>query len=295
MMQILLLGKNGQLGGEFARILPQFGTLTAVDYPEIDFTKPDALRQFVGEVQPGLIVNAAAYTLVDKAEEQPEIAEAINATAVRALAEESARLNAVLVHYSTDFVYDGTKPTIYVEDDAANPLSVYGKTKLAGDQAIMAAGGAYFIFRTSWVYSVGGDQSFVTKVLKWARHHKTLRIVDDQTGSPTWSKALANLTAQVIAKGGDTCYNFAQDHGGLYHLSGKGAVNRYEWARAILALDPGKAEQIVEEIVPASSAEFPAPARRPVHSPLSCERFEKTFGIEVPPWRAMLEKAMAGK
>jgi dTDP-4-dehydrorhamnose reductase len=294
-MRIILLGKNGQLGSEFARILPQFGELTAVDYPEIDFTQPDALCRFVADTRPELIVNAAAYTLVDKAEEQPEIAEAINATAVRALAEEAARLKAVLVHYSTDFVYDGTKPTPYVETDTPNPLSVYGKTKLAGDQAIMAAGGTYFIFRTSWVYSVGGDQSFVTKVLKWARHNKTLRIVDDQTGSPTWSKALANLTALVIAKGGNTCYNFAQEYGGLYHLSGNGAVNRYEWARTILALDPRKAEQVVEEIVPASSDEFPTPARRPVHSPLSCGRFEKTFGIEVPTWHAMLETAMAGE
>jgi dTDP-4-dehydrorhamnose reductase len=140
---------------------------------------------------------------------------------------------------------------------------------------------------------VGGDQSFVTKVLHWARQNETLRIVDDQTGSPTWSRELANLTVKVIAKGGDTCYNFAQDRGGLYHLSGKGAVNRYEWAREILALDPKKAEQVVEEIVPASSEEFPTPAQRPVHSPLSCEHFEKTFGIEVPTWRTMLEKAMA--
>ncbi len=294
-MRILLLGKNGQLGSEFVRILPQFGELTAVDYPEIDFTQLDALCRFVADTRPELIVNAAAYTLVDKAEEQPEIAEAINATAVRALAEEAARLKTVMVHYSTDFVYDGTKPTPYVETDTPNPLSVYGKTKLAGDQAIMAAGGAQFIFRTSWVYSVGGDQSFVTKVLKWARHNKTLRIVDDQTGSPTWSKALANLTALVIAKGGDTCYNFAQEHGGLYHLSGNGAVNRYEWARAILALDPRKAEQVVEEIVPASSDEFHTPAQRPVHSPLSCERFEKIFGIEVPTWHTMLETAMAGE
>jgi dTDP-4-dehydrorhamnose reductase len=292
-MRILLLGKNGQLGGECNRLLPQFGELTAVDYPDIDFLDLDALRRFVRAAQPELIVNAAAYTLVDKAEDQPEIATAINTDAVRVLAEEATQCKAVLIHYSTDFVYDGEKPTPYVETDEPNPLNVYGATKLAGDRAIMEAGGAHLIFRTSWVYSVGGDQSFVTKVLGWARQHKTLRIVDDQTGSPTWSRALANLTGQVIAKGGDTCYNFVQQYGGLYHLSGKGAVNRYEWAREILALDPKKNEQIVEEILPASSANFPTPARRPAHSPLSCERFETTFGIDVPTWRTMLAQAMS--
>ncbi|MDY6873992.1 MAG: dTDP-4-dehydrorhamnose reductase, partial [Chloroflexota bacterium] len=200
MNKILLLGNTGQVGWELHRSLLTLGELVALDYPEIDMADPDNIRKTVRAVKPGLIINATAYTDVDKAESEPELAMAINGTGPGILAEEAKRLDAALIHYSTDYVFDGAKGAPYTEEDEPNPINVYGETKLAGERTVQAVDGAYLIFRTSWVYSLRRP-CFVTKVLKWAREQETLRIVDDQISSPTWARTLAEATAQVIAKG----------------------------------------------------------------------------------------------
>ncbi len=286
-MKILLLGKTGQLGWELARALPTLGNVIALDYPEFDMANPGLIREHVRRAAPELIVNATAYTAVDRAENEQELAYAINATGVGILAEEARWLNAGLIHYSTDYVFDGCKGKPYDESDSPNPLNVYGKSKLAGEQAIQAAGGAYLIFRTAWVYSLRGD-SFVNKVLRWARQHETLRIVDDQVSNPTWARSLAEITAQLLARG----ERAVADHTGLYHLAGSGYTSRLDWAREIIRLDADQAGQTVKELQPAASADFPTPAQRPLFSALDCSRFEEAFGLYLPEWREALKLAM---
>ena len=290
-MNILLIGKNGQLGWELNRTLALLGRVEAVDYPEIDLADEPAVRAWVRECKPEVIVNAAAYTAVDRAESEPDQAMAINGTAPGILAEEAQRSGAALVHYSSDYVYDGTKGEVYTEGDQPTPLSVYGWSKLAGDQNIQQVGGAYLILRTAWVYSlrVGG---FVQKVLGWARQNETLRIVSDQVGSPTWARMLAEVTAQVLAKAGDDFVPWLGERRGMYHLGGEGAVSRLEWAKAILKYDPNPGEQIVKEVLPALTSEFPTPAQRPLYSPLKCDLFADTFGLRLPDWELALRLAL---
>ncbi len=284
MLSLLLIGKNGQLGWELQRTLAMLGGVTAVDYPEIDLAKPETLPDLIRHVSPQIIINAAAYTNVDKAESESDLAWRVNAEAPRVMAEEAKRLNAALIHFSTDYVFDGKKGSPYVETDTPNPINVYGKTKLDGEQAVEAVGGNYFIFRTSWVYSLrqGG---FVTKVLQWSRQQETLRIVDDQIGSPTWARMLAEATAQVIAQGREAPLDYVREKTGLYHLAGAGSASRYEWAKAILELDPHLEEQRVKELLPAKSSEFATPAVRPMFSGLSTQHFEQTFNLHIPAWR----------
>jgi dTDP-4-dehydrorhamnose reductase len=291
MLRILLIGKNGQLGWELQRCLAPLGEVVTYDYPEIDLGKPASLPGLVREVNPQVIVNAAAYTNVDKAESEAELARQINAVAPGVLAEEAKRLNAAFIHYSTDYVFDGRKGAPYVESDAPNPLNVYGKTKLEGEQAVQAVGGAYLILRTSWVYSMrqGG---FVTKVLQWAREQDTLRVVDDQISSPTWARMLAEATALALAQGRDDPAGYIREKAGLYHLAGSGACSRYEWAQAILELDPKKSEHKVRKLLPAKSSQFPTPAKRPLVSVLDCGKFERTFYYSFPPWKYGLELAI---
>lgn len=287
-MKILLLGTQGQLGWELARLLPPLGDIIALDHPEIDLANHDLMRGLIRGAAPELIVNATAYTAVDQAEAHPELAHAINASGVGLLAEEARALGAALIHYSTDYVFDGVKGQPYVESDTPNPLNVYGKSKRLGEEAIQAAGGAYLILRTAWVYSLRGD-SFVNKVLHWARQHETLRVVDDQVSNPTWARSLAEITAQLLARG----RNATAEHTGLYHLAGSGYASRFEWAQHILALDPRSHEQSVRQMLPASTSEFPTPAPRPLFSALDCSRFEQTFGLRLPHWRDALRLAMA--
>ena len=290
-MKILLFAKNGQLGWELQRTLAPMGEVLALDFPQVDFTKPTSLQQVVRDAKPDLIVNPAAYTAVDKAESDSENAYLVNCAAVEVLASESKTLGIPLVHYSTDFVFDGTKGTPYVEEDQPNPLSVYGKTKLEGDQAVLASGAPCIILRTSWVYSLrqGG---FVTKVLTWAREQETLRIVDDQVSGPTSARMLAEVTALMIAQGGTELLEFFRQHGGLYNLAGSGECSRYEWASEIIALDAHKEQQEVREILRATSDEFPSPATRPAHSTLNCGKFENTFGLRLPDWQLALKMMM---
>jgi len=286
-MRILLIGKNGQLGWELQRCLSPLGELQALDYPEIDLAQPESLREVIHAARPEVIVNAAAYTAVDRAESERELAFAINATSPGVMAEEAKHLGALLIHYSTDYVFDGTKGASYVESDQPDPLNVYGQSKLAGEQALQAVDGAYLILRTAWVYSLRRD-SFVTKVLGWARTQETLRVVDDQISSPTWARMLAEYTGLILARG----LEYIQSRTGLYHLAGKGAVSRFDWARAILELDPQREQQACKALRAASTSEFPTPAQRPLFSALDCVRFEETFKLNVPEWKSGLQLAM---
>ena len=288
MNKILLLGNTGQVGWELNRTLLTCGQLVAMDYPQIDMADPDSIHSIVREHKPNIIVNATAYTNVDKAESEPDLAMAINGTGPGILAEEAKRLNGALIHYSTDYVFDGTKGEPYTEEDEPNPLNVYGETKLAGEQAIQDIDGAYLIFRTSWVYSLRRP-CFVTKVLKWAREQETLRIVDDQISSPTWARTLAESTAQVIAQGRNQPIEHIQEKEGLYHLTGGGSCSRYEWAKAILQFDPDEEEQVVKRITPGKSVEFKTPAKRPCKTHLSVDKFMETFSILCPDWKITLK------
>jgi dTDP-4-dehydrorhamnose reductase len=243
-------------------------------------------------VRPQVIVNASAYTAVDRAEEQVDLAMRLNAQAPAVMAEAARALDATLIHFSTDYVFDGEKDSAYTEDDSTNPLNVYGQSKLSGEQAIIEAGCAYVTLRTSWVYSLRGD-SFVSKSLAWARQQETLRIVSDQVGSPTWARMLAEMTAAVLAQSLPAPQDYFAARSGVYHLGGLGSVSRLDFARAILRLDPRADEQKVRNLEPASTADFPTPARRPLRTSLDCSRFESIFGLRLPNWEDSLRLAMS--
>lgn len=287
MNKILQIGTRGQVGWELLRTCAPLGEVVALDYPEVDLSDFASLRRLVNEIKPNIILNAAAYTNVDKAESEPEKARAINAIGPGVLAEEAKKVNAVLVHYSTDYIFDGTKGSPYVEIDPPNPLSVYGWTKLEGEQAIAASGCVNLVLRTSWVYSMrqGG---FVTKVLQWARTQEVMRVVDDQISSPTSARMLAEITALILAQGRDDMFGYLSEKGGLYHCAGGGSCSRYEWAKAIIDLDPRKQEQIVKEILPARSSDFAVPANRPLVSVLDCVRLHGSLVLRLPNWQNSL-------
>lgn len=291
-MRIVLFGKNGQLGWEFQRIIPILGEVIAPDRQELDLCDLLLIETKLREWQPDLIINASAYTEVDQAEKEPELAMKINAEVPGVMAELSRALGAVLIHYSTDYVFDGTKGTPYTEADVTNPLNLYGKSKLIGEQNIEQAGDAYLILRTSWVYSLRGN-SFVNKVLKWSRQNKNLKIVNDQVSNPTWARTLAEVTTLLLAKNSIHLHERILETSGIYHLAGSGYTSRYEWAKQILANDPTRSEQIVQSLEPAISEEFPTLAIRPLFSALDCTRFEETFGIQLPAWDSTLKLAMA--
>jgi len=290
-MRILLFGKNGQVGWELQRTLQPLGKLIALDIDELDLSLTDQIRETIQRVAPDVIINASAFTAVDRAEEQEELAHAVNAIAPGIMAQEAKLLDAVLLHYSTDFVFDGTKREPYTEGDATAPLNAYGRTKLEGEQAIQNAGCAHVILRTSWVYSFRAE-SFPVKVLRWAREHEILSIVDDQIGSPTWSRMLAECTAQMIASSNRELFDWFLERCGIYHLAGKGAVSRYEWAKRILELNPQSELNIMRSLEPASSAEFSSAANRPCYTALDVTRFEQIFRLKMPTWDHCLQLAM---
>jgi dTDP-4-dehydrorhamnose reductase len=285
--KILIFGRVGQVGWELRHKLACLGQVTSVDYPEIDFSKPDTIRAAVRAAEPTIIVNAAAYTAVDKAEATPEPAWAINATGPGVIAEEAKRLGSLLVHYSTDYVYDGSKNSPWVETDQPNPLNVYGKTKLAGDEAIAAVGGDYLILRTSWVYGARGS-NFLLTMLRLAKERAELRIVDDQTGSPTSSECIAQATANILAQVVSPAGGGLGGRSGVYHLTNGGETTWFGFARAFLSR-PGAA---CPELIPIPASEYPLPARRPVNSVLSCKLLAETFGVRMPAWETALELAL---
>jgi dTDP-4-dehydrorhamnose reductase len=291
MMHILLIGKTGQLGWELHRSLATLGELIAVDCPDVDLEHPETVLDLIRQLRPKVIVNAAAYTDVDRAETEQEKARKVNAIAPGLMAEEARRIQAVFIHYSTDYVFDGKKGAPYAEEDTPNPLNSYGRSKLEGERLVQAAGGAFLILRTSWVYSLrkGG---FVNKVLEWARQQETLRIASNQIGSPTWARMLAEATSQVLAQGSDDPLGYLSEKAGLYHLAGAGFASRFEWAQKILELDPHPEKQACKKILPAFMSDFPSPAERPLFSALDCAHFLASFGLKLPDWESSLKLAL---
>lgn len=285
--RVLLTGGNGQIGRAFRQLLPPSATIMAPDRSVLDMAKPDTIRSAVRDFRPALIINAAAYTAVDRAETEAELAMAVNGIAPGVLAEEAKRLGATLVHYSTDYVFDGTKSTAYAETDSANPLSVYGKTKLTGEQAVETVGAAHYILRTSWVYAAEGA-NFMNTILRLAQERPELRIVDDQIGAPTWARAITEMTVQMLTAG----QNNKTPGYGLYHLAATGAVTWCGFARAILDATQKISGTAAPKLTPITTADYPLPARRPANSRLDTARFTKIFGITPAPWQDMLEKCL---
>jgi dTDP-4-dehydrorhamnose reductase len=292
-LKILLLGKNGQLGWEAERQLFCLGRVFSYDYPDINFLKPNTILKLIDEIKPDLIYNAVAYTAVDKAEEETEIASIINAEMPGLIAEKCNKLDIPLVHFSTDYVFDGSKGSDYTEEDRPQPLNVYGKTKLDGENNIIDSGSAYLIFRTSWVYSnrAGG---FLKKVMGWAQNNEELRIVDDQIGNPTWARTLAILSTKIIPSSIEEIKSFFEQHNGLYHLAGGGNASRLEWTRAIIENLADDFPCKVKRINSAKTSDFPALAIRPLYSALNCDFFQDHFKLRIPDWQETLPLAING-
>jgi dTDP-4-dehydrorhamnose reductase len=286
-MKILLLGKNGQVGFELQRTLAPLGDVTALGRQELDLTQAAAIRSTVRWFKPDLIVNAAAYTAVDKAESEPELAMAINGTASGILAEEAALLKATLIHYSTDYVFDGAKKTPYTEQDTPNPINTYGKTKLAGEEAIGATGADHLILRTSWVYSLRGH-NFLLTILRLAADRDELTIVNDQHGAPTWSRMIAEATAQIIALG-------RADHKlqGIYHLTATGETTWHGFTAAIINQAATRGLLSTKPVLKAiSSADYQTAAQRPKNSLLDSSALHNTYGLKLPDWATSLNIAL---
>jgi len=281
-MRILVTGAQGQLGWELARLLAIQGEVLALDRQALDLSQPDDLRAKLRELRPEVILNAGAYTAVDKAETEREPAFAINARAPGIIAEEAKSSGALLVHYSTDYVFDGEKREPYVETDATAPLNVYGASKLAGEQAILATGAAALILRTSWVYARRG-KNFLLTMQRLAEERDELRVVADQFGVPNWAHCLAVATAEMLALGSG---RLAESRG-IYHLSAGGSASWYDFARAII----GEVER--PRIVPITAAEYPLPARRPAYGVMSNRRIQDVFGLELPDWREDLRRCLS--
>jgi dTDP-4-dehydrorhamnose reductase len=280
---ILLLGKNGQVGWELQRTMAPLGHVIAWDQTDLDLTQPDQMRVKLRELKPNLVVNAAAYTAVDRAEDEPDLAMAINGIAPGILAEETKVLGATLVHYSTDYVFDGTKITPYTEEDIPNPINVYGNTKLAGEQAIQAIAGKYLIFRTSWVYG-GRGSNFLLSILRLANERDQIRVVDDQIGAPTWCRMIAEATALLLGRG----HEDIEDKSGIYHLTAGEKTSWFGFAKAILASGFAQEKSPIE-LLPISSCEYAASACRPTNSLLSNIEIQKKFCITLPSWKSGLD------
>jgi dTDP-4-dehydrorhamnose reductase len=299
---ILLTGKNGQIGRELSTMLARIGNVTALGRHELDLTKPDDIRDVIRSVHPQLIVNAAAYTAVDRAESEESLAGAINERAPGVMAEEAKKTGAFLVHYSTDYVFDGLKLSPYTEHDVPNPQCVYGKTKLGGERAIEQSGANFLIFRTAWVYAREGH-NFLLTILRLAAQREELKIVRDQIGAPTWSHEIAKTTTRILAqclvRAGNLDALLAVK--GLYHMTAAGEASWFHFTESILeearTIAPDtlwycaatrNLPLVARRVVPITTAEFPTPARRPAYSVLSNSRLTQTFQTHLPDWRAQL-------
>lgn len=283
---ILVTGVSGQVGYELARTLQGLGRVVAVDRSTLDLSKLDQIRAVVRDVKPALIVNPAAYTAVDKAEQEPELAMRINGEAPGVLAEEAKKLGAALIHYSTDYVFDGEKQDAYVESDPANPQNAYGRTKLAGEQAIAATGVDHLVLRTSWVYGTRG-KNFLLTMLRLGADRPELKVVADQLGAPTWCNTIATLTAHIATQ------SFAvqdratwwREHSGIFHLTATGATSWHGFAEAIFRLS---GLERTPSVVPIPAASYPTPALRPSNSRMSNEKLFSRFGLQAPDWESAL-------
>ena len=287
-MRLLVLGRRGQVGTALTDSLQGLGELIALDRAQLDLTDSGAIRIALRELQPHIIINAAAYTAVDAAESDQATAFQINAEAPRIIAEESERLGATLIHYSTDYVFDGSKPDPWLEDDATAPLSVYGHSKLAGEQAIANVGGTHLILRTSWVYGLHG-KNFLRTMLTLAETRDQLAIVNDQIGAPTWALTIAEATASIIRDAGEPAQLAALS--GIYHVCAGGHTSWFGFAQAIFADD---SVQWKPQLRPITTAEYPTPARRPHNSMLNTDKFRRTFG-DLPSWDAALRQCMQAR
>jgi dTDP-4-dehydrorhamnose reductase len=281
-MRVLLFGGNGQVGHALKARAPVADQLVAVMRRDCDLSDTESLRMLVRRVKPSVIVNAAAYTAVDKAESDREICFAVNATAPAVMAAEAASLGAKLVHYSTDYVFDGNKMTPYVEQDPTGPRNVYGASKLAGEEGIAAAGGEYLILRTSWVYSDHGS-NFLKTMLRLRTERPELRIVADQRGAPTSAYAIADATVRILNEGDWT--------NGVFHMTAAGATTWHEFAKAIFVRSPGSSPRLT----PIGTADYPTSAARPANSVLSNDKFAATFGFRLPDWEQQLDALMSAR
>jgi dTDP-4-dehydrorhamnose reductase len=288
MTRLLLIGKIGQVGYELRRTLAPMAQVTSVDFPEIDLTNGDSIRRWVAETKPQVIINAAAYTAVDKAEAEAERAMQINGIAPGILAEEAKKCGALMVHYSTDYIFDGSKTEPYIETDEPNPLGSYGRSKLAGDKAVMAAEGAHLIFRLCWVYGARG-QNFLLTMMRLARERDTLRVVNDQIGCPTWSRMIAETTTFALNQ--TLAAKDSKALTGIYHLAASGQTSWHGFAQAIIDLMPATERKCVQ-VQAITTADYPTPTKRPAYSVLCCEKLERTFGLRLPDWRESLKDVL---
>jgi dTDP-4-dehydrorhamnose reductase len=284
-MKMLVTGAAGQLGRELVRALAPLGEVVACDRRQLDLADANAIRTTLRSIKPDAIINAAAWTAVDKAESEPDAAAAINARAPGVLAEEAKLSGALLIHYSTDYVFDGTRATPYSESDPTNPISVYGRTKHEGELAITEVGGRHLILRTSWVYGLHGA-NFMKTMLRLARERKELNIIGDQFGAPTWTRHLADATALLLHR--------HDDAGGLYHLTAAGETTWCDYATAIFT-EARRLDLLsnIPHVRRITSADFPLPAPRPANSRLDCTRFTRDFGLALPDWQISLRACLA--
>ena len=295
--RILLTGATGQVGWELARALAPLGDVVAPGREEMDLTDASSVRDRIRAVQPRWIVNPAAYTAVDKAESEPELAYAINRDAVRAMGEEARAIGAGVIHFSTDYVFDGTGNAPYVETDATGPVSVYGASKLAGERALAETGAGHMIFRTSWVYGARG-KNFLLTILKAARERERLRVVADQHGAPTWSRDLARMTARVIEQVEESAARASlreamMPWSGVYHAAGAGETTWYGFAAEAVRLARERSpETRWAEIEAITTADYPTPAKRPANSRLNCGKLAKRLGWKMMDWRESLREVM---
>ena len=289
-MKILLFGHRGQLGSFLAERLPRLGMLAAYDQHECDLTDPEALRRVIAQERAGIIVNASAYTAVDQAESDEDSARRVNADAPAVMAEAASAQGALLVHYSTDYVFDGKAHTPYTEESATHPNGVYATTKLAGEQAVAAGCAQHLILRTAWLYSNRGKNFFKT-MLRLADERTELRVVNDQTGSPTYARLVADTTLAML----EQMYAAGQlqtARCGLYHVACGGSATWYEFASNIIRLT-GKADQV--RVLPIPTSDYPTPAPRPAYSVLSSAKLQRIFGLRLPDWQAGLEQCFADR
>ncbi len=291
---MVVTGAGGQLGWELVRALQEVGEVVPLTRRELDVGDRRALGETLGVLRPAVICNAAAYTAVDRAESEPALAQRINSDAVGWLGETAVALGAAVLHFSTDYVFDGTASQPYGESAAPNPIGVYGRTKFAGEQALAASGAPHLILRTSWVFSQRGH-NFLRTVLRLARERDELRMVSDQVGSPTWARWLANASAQIVAallKLGEPAPETFRHFGGILHLTGAGETSWYGLADAIIALDPDRRLHRTRRLVPIPTGEYPAPASRPAYSVLDCSAVEQRFGVVRPHWHQQVKQAL---
>jgi dTDP-4-dehydrorhamnose reductase len=294
MSRILLTGVSGQVGWELKRTLSNLGEVitTSRDVNATDFymdlSQPESIRQAIQEIQPDLIINPGAYTAVDKAELEPELAMLVNGVAPGILAEEAKLVGAGLIHYSTDYVFNGRSSHPYQETDEPDPQNIYGKTKLAGEKAIQAIEIPHLIIRTSWVYGLRG-KNFLMTMLQLAKEREEIKVVNDQIGTPTWSRLIAESTAQILFLGKSNFRDFLHHHSGIYHLTSTGQTSWYDFAKAIFEMTPNRNQYKLQNLIPIPTVEYPTPAERPAFSILDTQKIYHTFGLILPDWKDNLK------